>query len=199
MSHKIQIIAVVLIAMSVTAVFAAVAVDFFQYNDRDDTEAVKRSPVATGSMIGFFILYYAAIRFRVGAAPHFNAAFMVIGALLVISGAGVNIAGRIQLGRNWANHIKIYSGHTFVQTGVYRVARHPLYASLILMMAGGSLAYLNWLTAVLTAVVFIPMLNYRAKQEEVMLGEAFPEYTAYMEAVGRFYPKIWRRRQHGRI
>ena len=197
MSRIVQIIAFVLIALSVIIVFAAVAVDFFQYNNRDDTEAEKRSPVATGSMIGFFILYYVAVRFRIGAAQNLNTAYAIIGAVLVMSGAAVNIAGRIQLGRNWANHIKVYSGHALVQTGVYRAARHPLYASLILMMFGGSLAYLNWLSAVLTAAVFIPMMNYRAKQEEAMLSEAFPEYRAYMKDVGRFFPKIWKGRRYG--
>jgi protein-S-isoprenylcysteine O-methyltransferase Ste14 len=43
--------------------------------------------------------------------------------------------------------------------------------------------YSNWLIFVLNTVVFIPMMIYRAKQEEKMLKERFVDYTKYKEKV----------------
>ena len=182
----------VVITLSVTAVFAAVAVDFVKYNDNNATVKSKRSVVATGSMIGFYAVYYLVIRFRLGALPFSNIYAVIFGAAMIAAGAVINILGRIQLKSNWANHIKIYEGHSLVNRGVYKVVRHPLYASIMLMLFGGSIAYGNWLSAVITAFVFIPFMYYRAKQEEVLLTEEFAEYTEYVKKVGMFFPAFWR-------
>jgi protein-S-isoprenylcysteine O-methyltransferase Ste14 len=104
-------------------------------------------------------------------------------------GAVINIWGRILLRNNWANHIKIYAGHTLVRRGIYRVVRHPLYASIILMLLGGSVLWQNYLSALATVVFFIPAMVYRAKQEERLLREHFPDYAAYQQQAGMFFPK----------
>ena len=173
-----------LITLSVIAVFVAIFIDFKQYNQRKSANS-KRSLVATGTMVGFYAIYYIVLMLRLGAL---QSCFWckIIGTIMIVSGAVINILGRKQLGRNWANHIKIYDNHTLITKGVYSIARHPLYSSIMLMLFGGSVAYANWLCAVLTAVVFIPMMNYRAKQEEEMLMGKFPEYKEYMKKVRRF-------------
>ena len=105
----------------------------------------------------------------------------------------MNILGRLSLGRNWANHIKIYSDHVLVSGGVYNIVRHPLYASLIWMFLGASLVYFNYLAFLAIAFVFSPFMYYRAKQEEELLLKEFEEYNAYQQKVGMFFPKILRR------
>jgi len=44
----------------------------------------------------------------------------------------------------------------------------------------------------LTVFGFIPMMYYRAKQEEKLLIQEFPEYPAYMKKTGMFFPRLWR-------
>lgn len=109
---------------------------------------------------------------------------------MIVIGTVINIIGRIQLKSNWANHIKIYKNHSLINRGIYKVVRHPLYASIMLMLFGGSIAYRNWLSAVLTAFVFIPFMYYRAKQEETLLQEEFTEYEEYKNTTGMFFPKL---------
>jgi protein-S-isoprenylcysteine O-methyltransferase Ste14 len=111
---------------------------------------------------------------------------------MIVAGAIINLLGRVQLKGNWTNHIKIYESHSLVNRGIYNVVRHPLYASIMLMLFGGSVAYRNWLSAALTAFVFIPFMYYRAKQEEVLLLEEFTEYVEYKKTTGMFLPKLWR-------
>ncbi|MCP4219077.1 MAG: isoprenylcysteine carboxylmethyltransferase family protein, partial [bacterium] len=114
--------------------------------------------------------------------------------LCLVFSCGFNIVGRIQLGRNWANHIRIYEAHTFVARGVYRVVRHPLYASIIWMFLAAGLVYCNWAALLATGLVFIPMMIFRAKQEERLLTRQFKEYRDYREKTGMFFPKILSRK-----
>ena len=179
--------------LSVIALFIAIFIDFMKYNDKNGVKKAKKSIVATGSMVGFYVVYYFVIRFRISAFPYDLLIYYFIGTIMVFTGAVINILGRLQLKDNWANHIKIYEGHTLVSRGVYKIVRHPLYASLMLMLFGGSVAYRNWLSAALTAFVFIPFMYYRAKQEETLLSEEFAEYAEYKKNTGMFFPKLRRR------
>lgn len=181
-----------LIMLSTASVFIAIAVDFKKYNNKNNTKHGKKSIVATGTMLGFYLVYYIVIRLEIGNLQFSGVIYSMIGTLFVVAGAAINVLGRLKLKDNWANHIKIYDKHTLVTVGVYRVVRHPLYASIMLMLLGGSLAYQNWLSAILTVFVFIPFMYYRAKQEEMLLITEFPEYLQYKHKVGMFFPKIWR-------
>jgi protein-S-isoprenylcysteine O-methyltransferase Ste14 len=180
------------ITLSVVAVFVAILVDFINYNHKNAVKKAKRSIVATGSMIGFYFVYYLVLRYHLGSLNFANINVALIGTTLIVLGAIANIAGRVQLKGNWANHIKIYDGHSLVNRGVYKIVRHPLYASIMLMLFGGSIAYKNWLSAALTAFVFVPFMYYRAKQEEELLQEEFAEYENYKKTTGMFFPKFWR-------
>lgn len=181
-----------IIILSVASVFIAVIIDFIKYNEKDSIKASKKSVVATGTMVGFYVIYYLFLRFNIGTIPLFNHTLIIIGTIMIVSGAIINILGRLHLKDNWANHIKIYKDHTLITTGIYNIVRHPLYASIMLMLFGGSLAYRNWISALLTALIFIPAMYYRAKQEEELLEKEFSEYINYKQKVGMFFPKLWR-------
>jgi protein-S-isoprenylcysteine O-methyltransferase Ste14 len=43
----------------------------------------------------------------------------------------------------------------------------------------------------LTLFIFLPMMIYRAKQEEQLLSERFPDYKDYKKKVSMFIPKIF--------
>jgi len=182
------------VALSVVAVFAAIFADFAKYGQKVAKKS-KRSIVATGSMMGFYAVYYLVLRFGPGYFDFVNIYIIfiaVLGTAMVFAGAVLNIIGRLQLGGNWANHIKIYENHVLANRGVYKIVRHPLYASIMLMLLGGSLAYRNWLSAAMTAFVFVPFMYFRAKQEEALLQEEFAEYEEYKKTTGMFFPKLWK-------
>ena len=175
---------------STLAVLIAVAVDFMRFYGRRPKEE-KRSIVATATMVGFFIVVYLVIVFRVGefkVAPWIDGLLDIIGAFLLGIGAYVNIRGRVDLGKQWSDHIRIYEDHRIVSEGVYSLVRHPLYASLIWMFFGSAMLYLNWPVFLLNAFVFVPAIYFRARQEERMLVERFSEYDEYRKNVPMFFP-----------
>jgi protein-S-isoprenylcysteine O-methyltransferase Ste14 len=183
---------VVFIAFLLIAV--SVVLDFRAYHHQN-REVVRgdRSWVETGSMTGFFVVYYLVVRFQVGevaVADSARGAMFVVGLALMVVGAVFNVIGRLHLKSNWANQIKIYEGHWLVTTGPFRVVRHPLYASLIWMFLGGALIYSNVAALALTLGVFVPMMYVRARKEDALLREAFgTTFEAYERSTGMLFPR----------
>jgi protein-S-isoprenylcysteine O-methyltransferase Ste14 len=197
MNSTFAYIASVMVSACVVVLFVSIVVDFILYQDKKGTKREERSMIATGSMIGFYVVYYVILELNTGKFSRPTDGILkvqvLIGVLAVITGTVINIAGRMQLKGNWANHIKIYEDHSLITNGMYSYVRHPLYSSIILMLYGGAVIYSSWLATVLVTAVFIPAMVYRAKQEEELLSKEFPEYEKYQQQVGLFFPKHLRR------
>jgi protein-S-isoprenylcysteine O-methyltransferase Ste14 len=180
-----------IVAVCIFSIFLAVLLNFL-----DDKGSVhkpkkqKKSIVETGTMTLFFILVYFLLRFRVGSFEQSNWLSVGIGLMVMVFGTFFNIWGRKYLGDNWANQIKIYDNHKLVTGGPYKFVRHPLYASLIWMFYASSFIYANWAVFIVTTVIFVPFMYYRAKQEEKLLTQQFEEYKIYAKKTGMFFPKI---------
>jgi len=181
-----------LISFPVIALLLAIAVDFMLFEQRSDTQKQKKSIIATGSMFLFYGVYLLMIRFDVLKIESIPIYVRYIGIFLLYVGCAINLIGRFTLQGNWANHIKIYNDHVLITYSVFGWVRHPLYVSLFIMLFGGALVYANLACFLLTAFVFIPMMYYRAKQEESLLGQAFDNYAIYKQKTGMFFPKFWR-------
>jgi protein-S-isoprenylcysteine O-methyltransferase Ste14 len=190
-----------LVGLCVLAVLSAIGLNFLTARQRGEfVQQQQRSPVATGTMLLFFAVFYGILRlnfgaFRLASFP-LRLITLVFGLSLLITGCLVNIRGRLRLGHNWANQVTIYAAQECITTGVYALVRHPLYASLIWMFYGASLVYLNWAAFLANSCIFVPMMYYRARQEETLLIEHFRNYRAYRQQVGMFWPRFRRRVNH---
>lgn len=178
-------------AVCVVTMFAAVVANFLQ-NAPDRTFRERRSPVATASMTAFFLVLYATIRLRWSmlVCPDLLV-LRTCGLGLMLLGTAYNVWGRLHLGTNWADHVRIYGNQSLVTGGPYRYVRHPLYASLLWMFYGASIAYLNPLAALETTLIFLPAMWYRSNLEERALVETFGvDYRDYRVRTGRFLPRL---------
>jgi protein-S-isoprenylcysteine O-methyltransferase Ste14 len=169
-------------------VLVAVLIDFGEFQERDQVRKKKKSIVETGTMFLFFLFFYYLIRFNIGriylSYQWLRVMMMIIGDLILIFGCWVNLKGRMVLGKNWSNQIKIYKDHYLVTNGVYQIVRHPLYASIVWMFFGASLIYVNYLSFLANIFIFVPFMYYRAKQEEGLLIKEFKDYKNYQLKVG---------------
>ena len=190
----LEIANIAVIGLAIFIIFTSIMINFFEAQASGKVKKEKRSFVETGSMIGFFLIFYLAIRLRIGVLDYSNLpirlGLMIFCWLILAIGVYFNVAGRFKLGTNWANQVRIYKNQSLVTNGVYGVVRHPLYASLIWMFYAASLIYLNWLAFLLNTLIFIPFMRYRAKQEEKMLEKEFKNYKNYQKEVGMFFPKL---------
>ena len=190
-------IASTLIGVCASVVLIAVVANFVESRKAGPVAHRQRSVVDTASMMLFVVLLYLIVRLRLGVvkvgAPALALILAYTGAAIVMIGSVVNLGGRWRLGQNWANQVTIYREQTLVTGGAFGYVRHPLYASLIWMFYGASLSYCNWAAALATSLIFVPMMHYRAQQEESLLERRFAGYARYRSRVGRFFPRSLRR------
>jgi len=95
------------------------------------------------------------------------------------------------LGQNWSVALEIHKGHRLVTNGVYRLIRHPMYASALLLGLAQGLMLQNWLAGWYTLVVSALAFLIRIPREEKMMCEFFgQEYIDYMKRTGRIFPPL---------
>jgi protein-S-isoprenylcysteine O-methyltransferase Ste14 len=187
-------IANMVVILCTTIIIFAIFIDFVRYHKPKENKKKVNSWVETGTMFFYFLIYYLLMNWEPGTIKLESKAgaslLLLSGILLVITGCYVNVMGRLFLKHNWANQVTIYHDHTLITDNVYKLVRHPLYASLIWMLTGGCLIYVNYISFLSVMFIFIPMMYYRARQEEKLLTLEFAEYSNYKRQTGMFFPKI---------
>jgi protein-S-isoprenylcysteine O-methyltransferase Ste14 len=76
-----------------------------------------------------------------------------------------------------------------VETGVYRLVRHPIYGGLVLAGFGWALVTAS-LPALLAAAVLLGFFELKSRREEVWLEARFSGYAAYRARTRRLIPWI---------
>jgi protein-S-isoprenylcysteine O-methyltransferase Ste14 len=90
-----------------------------------------------------------------------------------------------------ASVIKICEHQTVISTGPYRLVRHPLYSSTLLLVSAMPLALGSYVAAVFV-LPLVALLVIRIRAEERFLSNGLPGYAAYMQATPkRLIPGIW--------
>ena len=113
------------------------------------------------------------------------------GLILVVIGSSIRFSGLRSLGRQFSGFVTLQENHRLVQTGIYRLIRHPMYLGAILAWPGLVMVFRSWLTIpiFLLATVFIFM---RIRQEEKLLGKHFGEdFATYRRRTWRLLPYLY--------
>ncbi|MFN2480243.1 MAG: protein-S-isoprenylcysteine O-methyltransferase [Pyrinomonadaceae bacterium] len=170
----------------------------FEQRSKNNEKAVSRSDnrerllmliMVVGGMIlpcvYLFTHWLGFADYRLPAfAPWFGTAVMVVALWLFWR-------SHADLGRNWSRTLEIRKGHQLVTHGVYRLVRHPMYASIWLFSLAQGLLLQNWLAGWSAFVAFAIMYFVRIPQEERMMREFFgQEYSDYMLQTGRLFPRV---------
>jgi len=114
-----------------------------------------------------------------------------IGIAVGVAGLMVRIWSMRVLGQDYTRSLRTRETQSVVDSGPYRLVRHPGYLGSILVWVGSRLA-VNWLVAAMTALVLLLVYAYRIHAEERMLvdhfGDAYREYTT---RTWRLVPFVW--------
>jgi protein-S-isoprenylcysteine O-methyltransferase Ste14 len=123
----------------------------------------------------------------------FDSVIQSLGIILVASGSVLAAWALRTLGEFATERISLSENHRLVETGPYRLVRHPMYGSTLLLGLGLFLLYLNITFLVIGIAVFL-INDYRANVEERLLSspEGFGErYVEYRKRTRRFIPYIF--------
>ena len=96
------------------------------------------------------------------------------------------------LGRFFTTNVTIAADHHLIDSGPYRLIRHPSYTGILMLYLGICLCTGNWVTTLIIVVPIFCALLFRMKVEEAALREALGEpYGNYMKRTKRLIPLVY--------
>lgn len=119
--------------------------------------------------------------------PH---ACLILGWGLMVAGGLLLVAGLLRLGPALTPLPYPREGGRLVQTGPYRLVRHPMYSGGLVAALGWALVVQGWLTLGYVVAVFA-FLDVKSRREEKWLVEKFPDYPAYRRRVRKLIPFVY--------
>jgi protein-S-isoprenylcysteine O-methyltransferase Ste14 len=143
--------------------------------------------------VGLFFLLALGPRNLPGASAWSYACALIgtfAGSVLIFVGGLLAAAGFFSLGKNLTVLPRPKDNANLVETGAYRLVRHPIYGGLFFACLGWSLLVHGRLTIGYALLLFI-CLDIKARREERWLTEKFPGYASYRNRVRRLIPFIY--------
>jgi protein-S-isoprenylcysteine O-methyltransferase Ste14 len=157
-----------------------------------DTRIPSLGPRGEGWVVGQGVLLVAVAALGapgLGALPPGTAAGWTTVMLgLAVMAGGLLVGGRAlrDLGASLTAMPHPREDAQFVDAGIYRRLRHPMYAALITTAVGWVLVTTSVPAAAATALA--AWLDLKSRREEAWLLGRYPEYEAYRRRTHRFIP-----------
>lgn len=116
---------------------------------------------------------------------------LIPGAVLTLAGIGGTFYCRAHLGQFWTAEAVVHEQHRIVESGPYRVVRHPIYSCALLLFAGSALTFLNVGTLLCSGLIAAAYI-LKAGLEDRLLLARLPGYADYARRVRyRLVPGVW--------
>lgn len=120
-------------------------------------------------------------------------AIQMIGVLTILGALALHIWSRVHLQQFYAERVEVQPEHKVIDTGPYKLVRHPVITSFFGIATG--LFLINPAVPTLAALLYtIWDFTRAAKQEEELLTKTLPGYAAYADRTPRFLPRLLRNR-----
>ena len=109
--------------------------------------------------------------------------------MALASGAILVVKGLVDLGGSLTPLPHPRDDAELVETGVYGLARHPIYGGLMLGAVGWSLVQAS-LAGIVASAMLLAFFTLKSSREEAWLVERFPGYASYRTRTRRFIPWV---------
>ncbi len=114
-----------------------------------------------------------------------------LGILLINVGIVFRLYAIHVLGAFFTTTVAVASEQTVIETGPYRLIRHPSYTGLLITLFGLGLSCTNWLSLLVLMGCALIGLSYRIHVEEHVLQEHLGQrYQEYMRRTKRLIPFV---------
>lgn len=155
----------------------------------DETESDQKAVLALSlcMFVGGFVV--AGLDHRFGWSHFPPWLTLLSAALLLVSYA---LYGEVMRENAYLSRtVEVQEGQKVVDTGLYGIVRHPMYAITVLLFLSIPLVLGSWY-AFAIFLIYPLLLVKRIKNEEAVLTEGLPGYAEYMKKVKyRMIPLIW--------
>ena len=153
-------------------------------------------PRGEGWVIAQFVLFgaiawlgYADLRAH-GPANPWGPIATAAGLAGILAGGFVAVRGVWELRASFSPFPRPLDGAALVESGVYRLIRHPIYSGLVLAALGWGLFASSPLTIAAGGVLLL-LFAGKSRREEAWLAEAHPGYADYQRRTRRMIPWVY--------
>ena len=154
-----------------------------------EREKEQKSVVALSGLllVGSFIV--AGLDYRLGWS-HVSTIIVIIASALLLVGYAL-YAEVLRENTYLSRVVEVQEGQHVIDTGLYRLVRHPMYLAVTLLYLAIPLVLGSW-WALLVMSPCVVLLALRIKNEEQVLHQGLPGYTDYTHRVRyRMIPWVW--------
>ena len=127
---------------------------------------------------------------RHGLASSWGPAAIAMGLAEMVVGASIAVRGVSDLRPSLSPFPRPLDGSPLIDTGAYRLIRHPIYAGLVLAALGWGTAT-GSLSAIVGAGSLFLLFDGKSRREEAWLIGAHAGYAAYRRRTRRFIPWVY--------
>ena len=113
-----------------------------------------------------------------------------LGFALGLIGVLMALTGVLSLGRNLTAVPHPKDDAVLVESGAFRIVRHPIYSGIILGAFGWGFLN-NSLLALLLALILFLFFDIKSRREEQWLSEKYSNYPTYQARVRKLIPLIY--------
>lgn len=114
------------------------------------------------------------------------------GILTALSGFFLLQWAQNSLGKSWSDTPRMMKEQALITSGPYRVIRHPIYTTFILILGSTLFISANWLIGLSWIGMTVLEIISRIRFEESLMLEYFGnQYREYMQRTGRLLPKLY--------
>jgi protein-S-isoprenylcysteine O-methyltransferase Ste14 len=153
-------------------------------------EGFRNRLLDSALLYGGYFLMFSQVPFSESLLLPARKPLQMAGVVLAYAGLPLTIWSRARLGRYWSGVVALKHDHRLIQSGPYRLVRHPLYSGLILGAVGWGLCVTTW-TSLLGVLSLVTCLERRAYKEDAFLASEFgAEFEAYRQRTGRLIPRL---------
>ncbi|MGU5952072.1 methyltransferase family protein [Klebsiella pneumoniae] len=115
---------------------------------------------------------------------------IIIGSVLIITGAIIRYIAIKRLGKFYSHLIDIKKDHYIITDGIYAYLRHPAYTGMLISTIGLTTTCFSWLSASTLFFGLIPAIYFRMKIEERNLA-LVPGYAEYQNKTKKIIPFLY--------
>jgi len=140
--------------------------------------------------MGYWLSFIIAST-KTGRIYHWNT-FFVIGSLLALTGLIIRVTSIMKLKQQFTYTVTKIENHELIETGLYKIIRHPGYLGQLIIFLGISVCLSNWLSILLMIIpVLSGYLNRINVEERFMIEQMGEKYLDYRKRTKRLIPSIY--------
>jgi protein-S-isoprenylcysteine O-methyltransferase Ste14 len=157
----------------------------------DSKDSSSTKVILGGTTLAILLAYPAAFVESWSFPKNWQVPLFVAGVLFILLGSLLRRYCWRVLGEYFTGDVTAKPDQPVINSGPYRLVRHPSYTAGMMMFIGVGLALGNWVSLVLLTIATIATYSYRVAIEERALLETIGEpYRSYMKERKRFVPYI---------